>query len=109
MTRASCKTTITNLCAAEFDPKLADADLEWLVDESRIPDETGYSISDPLYEETFDAYYGVMRGWELKAARAAGDFRFEEDNQVFYREQVAQHCMNMAKRYNRRLKVVTDV
>jgi hypothetical protein len=103
---------IARLTAAEYDPKLESDDLDDLVGIATIPDEAGRNPTDTDWVETYDINRAVQMGWEIKAARAAGDFRFEEDNQAFYREHVFSHCRDMAKRYNRRavyVPVRTDV
>jgi hypothetical protein len=99
---------IRRLCAADHEPILTDADVDDLVEMARRPDVNGVMPTEDGWIPTFDIFYAVSSGWDTKAANAAGDFRFEEDNQVFYREQVVAHCLAMAKRYNRRMVVVTD-
>lgn len=94
---------VRRLTAYDYEPKLTDADIDDLVEMSRRPDALGRLPSETGWIPTYDLAVAVSNGWETKAARAAGDFRFEEDNQVFYREQVADHCMKMAKRWNRRM------
>jgi len=93
---------IKRLCAAAYDPELDDGDVDILVRQAKMPDLYGRMPADVDWEATWDINYAVMTGWDIKGAKAAGDFRFEEDQQVFYREQVARHCQAMSKRYNRR-------
>jgi hypothetical protein len=73
---------------------------------ARRADADGILPSEDGWTPTYDLNVAVSQGWETKAARAAGDFRFEEDNQVFYREQIHAHCRAQADRWNRRLVVV---
>ena len=92
MTEAEARAEIERLTAHDYDPKLETTDIDTLVAIA--------ATDDP---EVWNTKRGIASGWETKAARAAGDFRFEEDNQSFYREQVYRACKEMAKRYSRDL------
>ena len=102
MTVEEAKAQIARVCAATYDPQLDDEDLTHLVNTCKRYDVDGRAPDDAEWVPTFDLNYAYAQGWEIKAGRAAGDFRFEEDNQGFYREQVYRHCRQQADRYNRR-------
>jgi hypothetical protein len=95
MTEAEARARIERLTAADYDPVLETADVDVLMEIA--------ATDDP---EVWNTYRALGAGWEIKAGRAAADFRFEEDNQSFYREQVYRACAERAKRYNRHLVTV---
>jgi hypothetical protein len=97
------KQQLSRLCAADYDPKLTSDELDVILESAQRPDAEGYVPGDIGYTVTYDMNAAIGSGWETKAGRAAADFRFEEDNQSFYREQVYRACAERAKRYNRRL------
>jgi hypothetical protein len=92
---------IYRLTAADYDPQLTADDLDDMVQIARRADSAGREYGDEDWEPTYDVNAACYSGWMTKAARAAGDFRFEEDNQGFYREQVYRHCVQQAARFNR--------
>jgi hypothetical protein len=101
MDRATAKLRLQNMTAYDEDPVLADADLEGLLDDCRLTDSAGLLPDDPDWDPTWDLNFAASKGWDLKAGRVSGRFRFEEDNQVFHRNQIFDHCQAMSKRYGR--------
>lgn len=101
MTRADAKLRLQNMTAYDEDPILEDGDLEQLLDDSRLTDVNGVIPGATGWVETFDLNYAASKGWDLKAGKCANRFRFEEDNQVFHRNQIHDHCVAMSKRYGR--------
>lgn len=86
--------------ATEY-PELDADDLDELVMLARRSDADGVHFSDTDWTPTYDVYAAAALGWEIKAGKAAGDFRFAEDGQSFSREQVFEHCMQMAKTFRK--------
>lgn len=103
MDETEVRATIESLCAASFEPTLETTDLDMCVAATKINDADGNSPDDDAWTPTFYINRGVSKGWEIKAAKAASDFRFEEDNQSFYREQVYRACREQADRWNRQM------
>jgi len=109
LTETEARERLGRLCAADHDPTLDTTDLNDCLTQAKRSDPMGRLPDEDGYEATWDMRYAASLGWELKAARAAGGFRFEEDTQVFYREQVFNHCEEMAKRYRRGASLVALV
>jgi hypothetical protein len=101
MDEAAARARIERLTAHDVDPILDTADIDDLVGVAKSFDSLGRLPTDPEWEPTWDIYKAAAAGWDIKAGRAAGDFRFEEDNAVFHREQVFRHCSAMSQRYRR--------
>jgi len=95
MTEAQARARIEHLTAADYFPELTSDEVDGLM--------LVAATDDP---EVWNTYRAIGAGWEIKAGKVAGDFRFEEDNQSFYREQVYRACAERAKRYNRHLVTV---
>lgn len=98
---ADSETRLKSMTQWDQDPVLDQDDIDDLLEQARVPDPAGVAIDDPAWDETLDLNYAASKGWELKAAKVANRFRFEEDNQVFHRNQIFDHCEAMAKRYGR--------
>jgi len=106
MDETEAKEVIGRLCAATYDPQLDNEDMDYLAEIARTPDINGTDVDDPAWIPTYNIKRAVAHGWETKAARAAGDFRFEDDSQSFYREQVYRACREQADRYSRDMVAV---
>jgi hypothetical protein len=92
---------LRRMSASDTDPALTDEELNDILALSRIPDTEGRLPLDDDYEVRYDFNFAAAQAWDTKAGRCSDGFRFEEDTQVFYREQVFRHCQAMAKRYRR--------
>lgn len=101
MDRAAAKLRLQRMTAFDEDPVLDDASLEQLLDDCRLTDAAGAYPGATDWTETYDLNYAASKGWDLKAGMAANRFRFEEDNQVFHRNMIHDHCVAMSKRYGR--------
>ena len=106
---AVVRARIESLTAHDFDPVLNPADIDDLMVIAKRQDENGNNPDDPEWEPTWAVRAAVRQGWEIKAARASAGFRFEEDNQGFYREQVYRACREMADRYKSQMVAVEVV
>lgn len=51
---------------------------------------------------TYDQFAAIGDGWEMKAAKLVGNYQFASDGQTFNRQQVYDHCMEMASSWKRR-------
>lgn len=91
---------IERLTQASSYPELDDTDIDELLRLARRTDTDGVLPSESGWVATYDVNAAVSLGWEWKAGKAAGDFRFSTDGQAFNREQVFAHCMAMARRYS---------
>lgn len=91
---------IGRMVNADSYPELDDSDLDELLRLAQRPDTDGVIPSDSTWVPTYNLNAAAATGWEWKAAKASGDFRFSEDGQSFSREQVFEHCMRMARLYS---------
>ncbi|RPH37052.1 MAG: hypothetical protein EHM90_00445 [Chloroflexi bacterium] len=105
----SFRARVMRLTAYDYEPMLTPDDIDDLVTLAQRADENGRDPDEDDWEPTYDLTAAVASGWETKAARASGDFRFEEDNQAFYREHVYQHCRKQADRWGRGMVAVPVV
>lgn len=101
MNEAEALNSLARMCAHDYEPLLSPDDLSDLLTTARRPDKNGKLPSEDGWEPTWDLNAAAAAGWDTKAARVASNYRFEEDTQVFYREQVFTHCQKMAARYRR--------
>lgn len=58
---------------------------------------------------TYDTFAAIGDGWEMKASMCVGNYAFSSDGQTFNRQQVYDHCMDMAKSWKRRKAGTTHV
>jgi hypothetical protein len=89
--------------AADEDPMLDDAEIGDLLAMSKLADSAGRAPSDTSWSPTWDLNRGAAEGWRWKAAKVATRFDFTTDGQDFKRSQAYQACLEMAKRYSRKI------
>jgi hypothetical protein len=101
MTEAEALAILRQETAAEEAPGLDDAELETLLRRFRIADADGRAPTDAGWSPTWDLRRAVVRGWRLKAAKAAGAYDLSTDGQGLSRSQIVSNCLRMADTYAR--------
>ncbi len=99
MTAEQALARLRRMVAYNVEPVLDEAALADLVVISQVADRQGYAPADDNWTPTYDLNRGAAEGWRWKAAAAAAHFDFKADGAEFSREQVQQHCLEMASRY----------
>lgn len=95
--------------AAAF-PELTPDEIDTCVVKARRIDSDGLFYGDDGWTETWDDAAAEQAGWELKAAKVAGDFSFSSDGQSFQRAEMHAHFTAMADRArNRRGGTISTV
>ena len=93
---------LSNMVAAENDPKLDEGTVTDLLEWCRVVDSKGRTLTDPDYVPTFSLNWGASEGWRMKAGIAAERYKFQADGATFVRDQVFTHCLKMADVYDKR-------
>lgn len=101
MTAQEARAALERRVASDMEPILTTVDLDELLSAARRPDRDGLLPSETGWTATYDLDAAAAAGWELKAARAAGNIDFGEDGQRFNESQVHAQCLEMAKLYRR--------
>lgn len=86
---------ITSGVTASSEPSFSGESEEVVTDGSCVWMETGTTAWEPTYNQ----FASISLGWELKAAECAGIYQFSSDGQSFNRQQVYEHCIEMAKQW----------
>ena len=81
------------------DPVLTSDELIMLLACSKTLDSNQRGPTDPGYITTYDLPMAVASGWELKAAKVAGDYKESHEGLTLERQQVYEHCIDMAKKW----------
>lgn len=104
MNETQARARLMRMAAPTMDPVLSPDDITDLLTQARVVDVEGLLPSDVSYVATWtnaSVEAAAAAAWEVKAGRAAADFRFSDDGQSFSREQVHQQCLNMSRLYRR--------
>jgi hypothetical protein len=101
MDRTAAELRLKSMTAWDEDPALSQEEIDDLLEQAKVPDADGLAITDAAWDPTWDLNFAASKGWDLKAGKVVNRFRFEEDNQVFHRNQIHDHCLAMSKRYGR--------
>jgi len=76
----------------------------WDVDPQLTQDEIDILLTDwkvPFYTpDTWNLDSAAAAGWLVKAGKCANRFNFSSDVNSFSRDQLYQHCIMQAKKYN---------
>lgn len=89
------------MLASTEEPLLSDDEIADLLLQARRPDVDGNAIDSDDWTPTYNLDAAASTGWEWKAGRATPGFSFGEDGQMFSRQQIFDHCMQMASQYRR--------
>lgn len=78
------------------DPILTNAELTAIVALASIADSEDRSPDDVDWEATYDVASAIAQGWEIKAAKVVGAYRFKDTGLELHRDQVHDHCLKQA-------------
>ena len=99
MTAEQALDRLRRMVAYDVAPTLDEAAMDDMVTMRQLADVDGYAPSEDDWTPTYDLNRGAAEGWRWKAAATAARFDFEADGGSFKRDQILQHCLEMAKRY----------
>lgn len=88
---------LKSMTAWNVDPTLTQAEITGLLADFKIV----YRVPD-----LWDLDAAAAEGWRWKAGKVTDRFDFQSDVSNFSRDQVIQHCLAMADRYDRGVKSV---
>lgn len=101
MLEATAILRIRTITAYQTDPTLTDAEITLLVDTYKVNDFSGLVPTDPDWEGTWDFNGAAHEGWLWKAAKVSEGYDFSSDVNSFSRDQLYQHCVDMAERWHK--------
>ena len=101
LSEASAEVRLRSMVAADEPPALSNDEVSQLVEMSRRRDRFGLYPSEDGWEPTWNLPAGAAEGWRWKAGKAVSKFQFSADGHTFSRQQIHQHCLDQAERYDR--------
>ena len=101
LSEVEAETRLSSMVAAGESPELSEDEMAELVSMSARRDRFGLYPSEDGWEPTWNLPAGAAEGWRWKAGKAASRFQFSADGHTFNRQQIHQHCMGQAERYDR--------
>ena len=101
MDKAEAKILIKAFAATDNEPVLSDGELDIILSQSRRPGSDGTLVNASDYVDNYDANYGIMMAWEMKAGKAAGLYTFLAGGNQMIRSDMIRHCQQMADRWRR--------
>ena len=100
MDRATARARLLLFGDTGTEPVLADpAEINILLDMSKMVDKNGSWPTDTGWVETYDANYAIAQAWLLKASRLAPRYLFMSGGKMFSRQQFFDHCQQQYRRY----------
>lgn len=94
------------------EPYLDAAAVAELLRMARTVDASGLAPSDEDWTPTYSIqglYRAAAEGWDIKAAKASGNYDFTADGQTFRRSQVIDHCRAQAAIWRRKTNRSTTI
>jgi hypothetical protein len=99
MNEIEAKARIAELVAMNDEPQLASHDLDRLTELAARKDEYGRARGEAGWVPTWNIPYAAAKGWELKSTRLTTKFMFMSGGKMFSRNQMFEHCMQMARHF----------
>jgi len=103
VTPEAAQTRLEAMTSASVDPTLTSAELVELLAMAARPDVDGLFPSDVDWTGTWDLAFAAAEGWRWKAGKVSERFAASLDGAGLQRQQLHQHCLAMATRYDRRV------
>ena len=82
-------------CPIGSEPVLDPAEVEELLNMSKMVDEFGMEPDDTGWAETYDHNFVISQAWLVKATRLADRYLFMVGGKMFSRQQFYDHCMKL--------------
>jgi hypothetical protein len=101
MDKAQAKILIQAFAATGNAPELDDGEIDIILSQSKRPMSDGTLVNGTDYVDNYDANYGIMMAWEMKAGKAAGLYTFLAGGNQMIRSDMIRHCQQMADRWRR--------
>jgi len=103
MTPETARFRLQRMAASDTDPTLSDAELEEILAAAARPDVDGLLPTDTGWTGTWDLAFAAAEGWRWKAGKVSERFAVNLDGAGLQRQQLFEHCLEMAARYARRI------
>lgn len=97
------------MVSASTDPVLSSDDVDQLLVLARRADPDGRAPSDSGWIPTYDLRAAAAEGWRWKAGMVSDRFGYSADGEKVDRQQLLEHCLEMAKTYAKGSTGVTSL
>lgn len=85
-----------------LEPTLTQDEMDLILYKNRIMDINGITPDLEGWIPTYDMVAAVIMGWQVKAAKVAGNYQFADETLELHREQVIANCLKMAQEWSKR-------
>ena len=101
MNLATALALVKAYAATDQEPTLEDGEIQIILSQAKSVDSSGNVVGSTAYVDNYDANYGIMMAWEMKAGKAAAKYTFLAGGNQFIRSDMIRHCTEMADRWRR--------